>query len=96
MPDMQIANCAGRRRLQAFGENISELFGGVHCPPGPYETNASILSRFVREALSNVDVLRTLTPPDDTGTVAGTPYDAGLVVLVDRSPSFGVKSHVDG
>jgi hypothetical protein len=75
------------RQLQALGEDIGKLIGGVH----PDETNVAILDHLLREVLPDVDVLCTLASPDDVVT----PFDAGIVVLMNRSPSFGVESHVD-
>ena len=45
----------------------------------------------VREVLPNVDVLCTLASPDDVVTS----FDAGIVILMNWCPSFGVESHVD-
>jgi hypothetical protein len=82
---MQAANCAGCK-LFVKSEDIRQLIGGVH----PYETNVAILDHFVREVLPNVDMLCSLASPDDVVT----PFDAGIVILVNWCPSFGVESHV--
>jgi hypothetical protein len=90
------------RWLQALGEDIGELIGGLSLSLSlslgqlivgvhPYEANVAILDQLVREMLPNVGVLCTLASPDDV--VAA--FDAGVVILMNRSPSVGVESHAD-
>ena len=50
----------------------------------------TILDRFVGEVLPDVNVLRTLTAADDV--VA--PFDARVVVFVDRRPFLRCKPHI--
>ena len=50
----------------------------------------TILDCLVGEVLADVNVLGSLTSPDDV--VA--PFDARVVVFVDRRPLLGCKPHV--
>ena len=71
---MHAANCAGCR--------LCKLICGVHTD----QADMTILDHFMREVLPDVDVLRPFTSSDDV--VA--PFDAGVVVLVDRCPSLSM------
>ena len=73
-------------RLKALGKYVGELIGGSN----PDQTEVTILNRFVREVLANVDMLSTLSSTDDM--VA--PFNARIVVFIDWCISRRPESHI--
>ena len=75
-------------RLKALGKDVSELIRGRD----PDESKVTILNRFMREVLPNVDMLASgsLSTTDDVVT----PFDARVVVLVYRRVSHRQEPHV--
>ncbi len=67
-----------RWRMKPLGEDVCQLLQGVDSD----RTEMTVLDRLVGEVLADVNVLRPLTAADDV--VA--PFDARVVVLVDRRP----------
>ena len=53
------------------------------------QAQVTVLDSFMDDVLPDVDVLRTLSASDDVVT----PLDGSVVVLIDRSPRLGRKSH---
>ena len=72
--------------MEALGEDVGELVRGVNTD----QTKVTILNRFMCEVLPKVDVLSTLTSPDDV--VA--PFDARVVVFIDGRVSLLLETHV--
>ena len=80
------ANCAGWSQSEALGEHISELV----ISGNSLETEMSYLCSFVREVLTNVDMLRTLSAIDHIVS----PLNACRVVLIHRLRGSGSESHI--
>ena len=72
--------------MKSLGEDVRELLRGA----GPNQAQMSILDGFMSKVLADVDVLRTFSASNDV--VA--PLNAGIVILVDRGPGFGSKTHI--
>ena len=71
--------------MKSLGEDICELLRSVDSN----QAQVSILDRLVGKVLSDVDVLGTFSASDNV--VA--PFNAGIVVLVDRGPGLWRKPH---
>jgi hypothetical protein len=72
--------------MKSLGEDVCELLRGAD----PNQTQMSVLDRFMSKVLADVDVLRTFSASNDV--VA--PFNACIVVLIDRGPGFGSKPHI--
>ena len=72
--------------MKPLGEDVCQLLRGVDSD----QTEMTVLDRLVGEVLADVNVLRPLTAADDV--VA--PFDARVVVLVDRRPFLWCEPHI--
>ena len=72
--------------MKSLGEDVCQLLRGVDSD----QAKVTILNRLVGKVLPDVNVLCTLTAADDV--VA--PFDARVVVFVDRRPFLWCKPHI--
>jgi hypothetical protein len=72
--------------MKSRGEDVCELLRGADLN----QAQVSILDGFMSKVLADVHVLCTFsTSHDDVA-----PLNAGIVILVDRGPGFGSKTHI--